>query len=235
MKDTDATRRLLDSYPKSRPPLSEAHRKRYVKDYIANREDRVGLNRLKLALETWMHRQVASRGKPGSILEIGAGTLNHVSFESSFPYYDIVEPFEELRRNSPHLESVRACYANIQAVPSTERYDRIISIAALEHVENLPELLAQCNLLLAPSGQFQAAIPSEGGFLWGLSWRLTTAISYRLSTGLPYGPLMRHEHLNDCGEIEALISHYFTLRRIERFPLPSIHMSFYTYFEGSLP
>jgi SAM-dependent methyltransferase len=235
MKDTDNIRRLLGAYPKSRPPLPAEHRKRYVSDYIANREGRAGLNKLKLALESWMHKRVSSRGKGGSILEIGAGTLNHVSYERHCPHYDIVEPFDEVWRTSPHRAAIRARYASIGAVPSTKKYDRIISIATLEHVENLPELLERCQSLLAPAGQFQAAIPSEGGLLWGLSWRLTTAISYRLSTGLPYGPLMRHEHLNDGDEIEALVSHFFAVRRIERFPLPSLHLSFYSYFEGSLP
>jgi SAM-dependent methyltransferase len=233
MTESDSLRRLLNSYPRSRPPLPAAHAARYLQDYVANREDRASLvNRAKLALEAWMHKQVARRARPGSILEIGAGTLNHVIYEHAATAYDVVEPFADLWRASPHRARVREFYPSIHDVPAARKYDRIISIAVLEHVEDLPRVLAACRALLAPGGIVQTAIPSEGGLLWGLAWRLTTSISYRLSTGLPYSPLMRHEHINSAREIELLFRHYFTLKHKARFPLPSLHASLYTYFEG---
>jgi SAM-dependent methyltransferase len=233
MNESAPLRRLFDSYPRTRPPLPPAQAARYVEDYLSNREDRASVvNRAKLQLEAWMHRQVAGRGGPGSILEVGAGTLNHVRYERRFTVYDAVEPFADLWRQSPHRTQVREIHASIHGVPPDRKYDRVISIAVLEHVEDLPAVLAACRRLLAPGGIVQAAIPSEGGLLWGLAWRLTTAVSYRLSTGLSYAPLMRHEHVNTAREIELLFQHFFTLKHQARFPLPGRHLSLYTYLEG---
>ena len=55
-------------------------------------------------------------------------------------------------------------------------------------------------LRLEADGVFQAGIPSEGGFLWGIAWRLSTGISYYLRTGLGYGVVMRHEHIDSAFE-----------------------------------
>jgi hypothetical protein len=89
--------------------------------------------------------------------------------------------------------------------------------------------------MLREDGQLRAGIPSEGGFLWGASWRCTTGILYRLRTGLPYAPLMRSEHINDAEEIVALAGHFFGDVAIRRFPLPFLHLSFYTFFVASRP
>ena len=82
---------------------------------------------------------------------------------------------------------------------------------------------------------FQAGIPSEGGLLWGLGWRFSTGISYFLRTGLDYGVVMRHEHLNTAAEITAIVGHLFDDVRLKRFPLPGHHLSLFTYIEAQSP
>ena len=99
----------------------------------------------------------------------------------------------------------------------------------------MPTVVAAAALLLKKGGLFQAAIPTEGGFLWGAAWRLTTGFAYRIRTGLDYKTLMRHEHINLANEIEQIISYFFTQMRTKRFPLPSFHLSFYTYIEAREP
>src|SRR5271157_3897723 len=88
--------RLLSSYPRSRPPLSDAHQKIYVTHYLENRSGGGPVTHLKNRLEGWMHRRVASRQQGTHVLELGAGTLNHLSFEPHSLTYDAVEPFKEL-------------------------------------------------------------------------------------------------------------------------------------------
>jgi len=78
----------------------------------------------------------------------------------------------------------------------SEQYDRVLSVAVLEHLGEMPAIIAASARLIRQGGVFQAGIPAEGGLLWGLAWRLTTAIAYRARTGLAYAPVMRHEHLN---------------------------------------
>jgi hypothetical protein len=233
--DADAMTALLDSYPRTRPPLSAAHQRLHIEEYRRNRGVYGGrLFRLTATLEGWMHRRVARRRTDGRLLELGAGTLNHFQYEQALEY-DIVEPLPALYRDSAARCRVTRAYANIADIPRQDRYSRIISVAVLEHAEDLPRLVARSGLLLGQGGVFQAGIPAEGGMLWGLAWRMTTAIAYRARTGLPYAPVLRHEHLNAATEIIAIIRYCFRSVRLSWFPLPSRHLSFYCYIEAHDP
>jgi SAM-dependent methyltransferase len=226
-------RQLLESYPRSRPALPEAHRRRYLLDYQQIREGRTAVTAATQKMESWMHRKVASRGRGGDVvLELGAGTLNHVRYEPRTSRYDIVEPFAELWRDSEWLTRVAGRYGDVSEVPDGNRYDRIFSVAVLEHLVDLPGVLQRCRKLLRDGGLFQAGIPSEGGFLWGMAWRSVTGPAYRLRTGLDYATLMRHEHVNTAQEILTLVRHFFAEVAVARFPIPLHHLSFYTYLEA---
>ena len=225
---------LLATYPRTRPPLSEAHKKIFVDEYILNRCAGGLLYGAIRRLESWEHRQVAKLRDPQkSVLEIGSGSLNHVPYEPNTEAYDCIEPFSQLFQGSPYLGKIRNVYSDIAHIREDASYERIISIGVLEHLVNLPETVARSGLLLTSDGVFQGSIPSEGGFLWGLSWRLTTGVAYRLRTGLDYKTVMRHEHINTAEEILEVTKYFFENVRIARFPLASIHLSFYTYLEAT--
>ncbi len=229
--------KLLRSYPRERPALTPSHQAIYVNHHRASR---LGLDPVRAAvlrLEGWMHRQVTDgpSSRSDSILEIGAGSLNHVPYELHWKCYDVVEPFAELYQDSPERRRVTAIYRDIRDVPEGNRYNRILSVAVLEHLTDLPEVLARSALLLASQGVFQAGIPSEGGFLWGASWRCTTGLFFRLRTGLSYKQMMRYEHVNDAHEILTVLRHFFKSVKVRRFPSPLHHLSFYTYVEAAEP
>lgn len=225
--------RLLRSYPRARPPLSPAHQATYVEHYRANRSGQ-GVSKFVMQLEAWMHREVARR--PAEIiLEIGAGNLNHVPYHPAARAYDVVEPFRELWKDSPHRHSVRAIYEDIAEIPEGAAYDLVLSIAVLEHLTDLPSLLARSGLLLREGGSMRAGFPSEGGFLWGLAWRSTTGIAYRLKRGLDYAGIMRHEHVNSAPEILQLMGYFFAEVELARFPTPWHHLSFYTVASAAAP
>lgn len=229
-----ATENLLASYPRPRPVLPPEYQAIYVAEYKSNREGGRVAEGLAKRLEAWMHRRVASRPE-GPLLELGAGTLNHLRFEPDLADYDIVEPFEALWVDSPRLRHIRHAHRDIANVPEDRAYRRIASIACLEHVEDLPSLVARSALLLDPAGVFQAGIPSEGGFLWGLGWRVSTGLSYRLRTGLDPGVVMRHEHLSTAPDIIGVVRHFFAEVRVSRFPFPWHHLSLYAYLEARAP
>jgi hypothetical protein len=205
------------------------------KEYLLNRGGGTLANRLALRAESWMHRMIAQRALPGAVLEIGGGTLNHLPYEPEVADYDVVEPFEALYSESANRPRVRRIFPNIEEVPKESRYDRIVSIAALEHLEDLPKIIARSALLLSEGGIAQHSIPSEGGMLWGVSWRLTTGLAYRLRNGLSYGVAMRHEHINDAPEIIAVLAWFFERVEIRRYPVPFHHVSLYTYVEATHP
>ena len=225
---------ILERYPKSRPPLPPAYQRIYEHEYKLNREGSSFITSLSSRLESWMHRRVAD-APPGDVLEIGAGTLNQLQYEAPQQRYDVVEPFAALLDGSPALDRVDTVFADIAEVPAGRQYDRVTSVAVLEHLDDLPGIVARAALMLREGGVFQAGIPSEGGLLWTLAWRGTTGIAYWLRNRLDYGVLMRHEHLNTALEIEAVLRSFFGDVHVSRFPLLLRHLSFYSYLEARRP
>lgn len=226
---------LLKSYPRQRVPLSPPMQRLYEETYLESRSQESVSSKLTHWLESWMHRQVAGAGATGSVLELGGGTLNHLPYERQDAPYDVVEPFEALYRDSPNRSKVRTLYASIGDIPPGTRYDRILSIAVLEHITDLPGFCAQAAAMLAPGGVFQAGLPSEGGLLWALSWRLGKALPFWFKTRLDYGEMVRHEHVSRLDEILPVIRHVFRSVTVRHHPLPGLHLSLYAYVEARDP
>jgi hypothetical protein len=224
---------LLKKFPKKRPELDPRIKLIYEKEYLKNRGGENTVQSLAKKLEAWMHKKVAGRcGK--RILELGAGTLNHLPYESDYEAYDIVEPFSRLYQNRQGLNDVNTVWGDVSEVEAPG-YDKILSIAVLEHVEDLPQVLAKSCGLLNINGVFQAGIPSEGGLIWGLAWRLTTGFEFFCRTGLNYANLMRHEHVNNAREIELLCRWFFRDVKVKYFPIYGLHCSLYMYLECRIP
>ena len=226
---------IIRSFPRVRPSLPDDYARVYEDEYKMNRKGLTFVSQLVAWLESWMHRQVSNTSMTGGkLLEIGGGTLNHVPYEPDC-IYDVVEPFEALYRDSPSLNRISQMYSYLTDLPVDNRYERIFSIAVLEHVDDLPFYFAKMGMLLETNGVGQHAIPTEGGFLWGLGWRCTTAISYYLRNGLSYSTLMRWEHINSAKEIELLARYFYSDVHVSRFPLSLFHLSFYSYLELRSP
>lgn len=242
------TERILARFPKQRPPLPPEFAAIYAEHYKSNREGTTAASSLAQRVERWLHTQVAAdltragadltagARRTGEIatLEIGAGTLNQLQHEPTVGPYDVVEPFEALYADSPQRSRVRAIYASIDEVPPERRYDRVTSVATLEHICELPAVVARAALLLAPGGSFRASIPSEGTPIWALGWMLTTGLEFRLRRGLDYGVLMRHEHVNTATEIETVLRYCFRRLSCRVFGL-SRGWSLYRFYECSDP
>ncbi len=228
---------LFSRFPKTRPPLPQAYQNIYNAHYLRNREGASPATSLAKKMESWMHRKGAAdvTGRPADYrtLEIGAGSLNHLQYEPSSKHYEIVEPFTELYRGSKYLSRIESIYADLSEIQDGS-YDRIISIAVFEHLCNLPSVVARCGTLLALNGQLRVAIPSEGTLLWGLGWRLTTGIEFKLRHGLDYGVLMKHEHVNTASEIAGVLRWFFKSIRQSVFGIAPA-LSFYQFFECTNP
>ncbi len=211
---------VLARFPKTRPELPPKLQAIYKAQYIENRAGATPAASMSQRLERWMHRQVAADaqdGRPRATLELGAGTLNQLAFEPPSDAYDIVEPFQELFRDSPLRGRIRDVYADAVDVPADRAYDRITTVAALEHICDLPLVLARAAQRLNEGGALRAAIPSEGGLLWALGWKLTTGLEFRLRHGIDYGLMMAHEHVNNAAEIETLVAALFEDVQVKSF------------------
>ena len=223
---------LLAKYPKFRKPLPDAYQKIYEEHYMNNRNGQTVASFFSSKLEQWMHRKVAAdtyENNRLSTLEIGAGTLNQLNYEST-EVYDIVEPFRNLYRTSKFIGRVRNIYADISEVERTAQYDRIIAIASFEHICNLPEVVEYCRDLLKPNGCLRIAIPNEGRFLWRLSYKATTGLEFSRKYKLDYSVLMNYEHVNTADEIEAILRYYFSDVKMSLLGI-SKDFAFYRYYE----
>ncbi len=230
---------MFDNFPKMRPPLPKEIQDIYSVHYKSNREGQTNASSLAQRMESWLHRQVANdvsnrQGLAKVTLELGAGTLNQLQYEPTVHSYDIVEPFTDLYKSSPLLGKVRNIYSDISEVPSNCSYDRITSVATLEHVCNLPEVIARSGLLLAANGVLRASVPSEGTLLWTLGWKLTTGLEFKLKYGVDYGLLMKHEHINTAKEIEEVLEYFFKEIKCKVFGI-SKSISLYRYYECHNP
>ena len=228
---------MFSQFPKQRVPLPPEYAAIYLQHYRNSREGNSQILSLAQRAESWMHRKVArdvANGSPKATLEIGAGNLNQLPYEPHSQPYDIVEPFRELYESSPHRARVRNIYDDIAQIPSEHRYDRITSIAVLEHVCNLPELVARSALLLADGGSFRAGIPSEGTILWRLGWQCTTALAFRARHKLDYKVLMRYEHVNTAKEIEEVLRYFFSEVQVRAFGVMR-SLSFYQFIACARP
>jgi len=231
-------KQMFDDFPKKEIELPLEYKKIYDQHYKDNRSGNTRASSLAQKMESWLHRQVAkdiNRGGTGiKTLEIGAGTLNQLPYEKESEVYDIIEPFKSLFSDSSYLNRVDEIYNDISEIGTDRKYDRITSVAVLEHILNLPELVARSVFLLEENARFRAAIPNEGTFLWKLGWQMTTGAEFKRKYGLDYEVLMRHEHVSTAKEIEEVLRHFFKKVRRKVFGINRV-FAFYCFLDCSEP
>ena len=213
-------KQLLDNFPKKRPPLPGPLQNLFDEHYLRNRESS-SENLIHKKIESWCHNAIPDRLLQNkNTLEVGAGTLNHLSYEKlSNKSYDIIEPKDFLYRNSAIFKEIRSAFSNYGEVPK-KFYDRIISIAVLEHMEDLPYFLSQSAYSLKNNGYHSHSIPCEGYPFWNWSWTITRSIPFRIKTGYPYKLIQKHEHLNNFKEITDITKIFYKKVNI-RYSYPS--------------
>lgn len=209
------------------PKLPSNYQKIYKQFYLDYAGSKTFFRKLSAILESWYHKKIAHAHYPlANILEVGAGSLNHLCYElDQFTSYDVVEPKSYLIDNSPFevRKRVNNIFTTVDHIPHATCYDTIISIATLEHIWDLDSHLFKLSQKLSSKGEFLVAIPAEGEFLWWIAWRLTTGIGFWIKYRLDYGVIMRYEHVNDAASILDKISKYFKIQSIESFPFSFKH------------
>lgn len=228
---------MFDNFPKDRPELPPEFQAIYAEQYKQNRDGGSKASGIAQKLESWMHKKVAAdaiSGPEKATLEIGAGTLNQLQYEKVSKPYDIIEPFELLYKDSPQLNRIRHVYNDISEIPEGTVYDRVTSIAAFEHICDLPRVVAKSGLLLAEGGNLRIGIPSEGTILWRLGYTYSTGLEFKRKYGLDYEVLMRHEHVNTAKEIEEILKYFFTEVRGSVFGIAK-SLSFYQFYACEKP
>jgi hypothetical protein len=223
---------IKKNYPKKRQQLSNNIKKIFDNHYLKNRK-----SFLSQLLESWLHYSIKKIKKDKiNTLEIGAGTLNHLKYENlKNNTYDIIEPKKFLFKNNNDLKKINKIYKTIHECKNNF-YDRIISCAVLEHLDDLPNFLVFSSLKMKKSSFQSHSIPCEGYPMWDFSWTLISGFLFRLKTGCSFREVQKYEHLNNFDEILNLIEFFYKKVTIKySYPFYNKYMSFYANITFSNP
>jgi len=224
---------ILEKYPKKRIHLPDEFKQVYQSAYFYSRSNKGAVKKIFKFFTNWMHIMVAEKAKGSDeVLELGAGNLSHLAFEK-YNTYDVIEPFDELYDSSVSKNLIRQRYRYSTNINFNLKYDRILSIATLEHLTNLPYDIAILARQLKDNGIFQSSYPSEGGFLWYLGSRYVSGLNFFLKYRLNFDTLLRFEHVNTAKEIEDVVGIFFKKVKVVRFPFNLLHGSLFCYIEAS--
>jgi len=219
-------------YPKKRKPLNKDLKKIFNKFYLSNRT-----SFLSQLLESWLHFSIKKIKKKNSkTLEIGAGTLNHLAYENlTHTSYDIIEPKKFLFKKNYNISKINKIYKNISECKNNY-YDRIISCAVLEHLENLPNFLIISSCKMKKFAFQSHSVPLEGYPMWDFSWRILSGLLFRIKTGHSFKEVQKHEHLNKFNEILFLIRFFYRKVKVKySYPFFYKYLAFYANITFSNP
>ena len=200
-------------WPKAVPPL-DTEQRRISNDFMRHWHD-VLPNKYG-AIERFNHGYPL-RFLPGKerfkTLEIGAGIGAHLAFEDlNRQDYHCVE----LRQNmadaiKERFPQVTATVGDCQKVLPYEAgsFDRVVVVHVLEHLPDLPGCLDEVKRVLKPGGIFSIVLPCDPGLVYEVARKISAERIFKKRYGLPYGWLIRREHINSPQEILKLLDDRF--------------------------
>lgn len=95
------------------------------------------------------------------ILEVGSGTGGNLGILAALGPVTCVEPDEQARRVSRERHPSVAHFATVDEIPSNERYDLILLLDVLEHLDEPTAELVRLRQLLQPDGNLVVTVPAH--------------------------------------------------------------------------
>jgi len=169
-------------------------------------------------------------------LEIGCGHGHHVQFskpnKKHYLGLDINFKFlsEFFKRHSNYPLILGDAYKlpfKSNSIPCA------ISVYNLEHLKHLKNSLIEVQRVLKPDGSFFAAVPAEGGLIYGLGRELTSKPYMEKKYGIDYDAIVKYEHCNSFLEIKKALTIHFEIKKIRYIPfsfLPTYHLNAFVCF-----
>ena len=171
----------------------------------------------------WCEKQFGKNIYFNRVLEVGGGTGEHLHhIKHSYSTYHLTD------LNSKLLDKARSIWDSNSKIIFEEAdtlklkypdnyFDRLISMANLEHIPNPHIALKEWKRVVKPGGTISIMIPTEGGIAWNLGRYLTTR-RYFQKKGLSLDYIIAREHINACYRLHALIMFYFEKRKDHWWP-----------------
>ena len=144
--------------------------------------------------------------------------------------YDVIEPKKFLYIKKKNKFLVHEFFKSLKDTKD-KSYNRIISCAVLEHLEDLPKFLYLSSKKLKKDGYQSHSIPCEGYPTWNITWFLISGITFRLRTGKSFKEVQKHEHLNTFDEIVRLVKFFY--RDVEiKYSYPFFFNAYFSFYSN---
>ena len=161
------------------------------------------------------------------VLEIGAGTGEHLSFvHHGFDQYilsDLDSKTLEVAKAKLNDKFGNKLLFETQSAESLnycdETFDRLIATHVLEHICQPHLVLKEWARLVKHGGILSILIPTDPGIAWRLGRHLGPRKN-AIAQGIAYDYIMAREHVNSCNNLIALLRHYFPQRTEAWWPFP---------------
>lgn len=188
-------------------------------------------------------KQFQKRDHFSKVLEIGAGTGEHLGFvRHSFDQYVLSDMDAKTLEVAKLKLSDKFDNKLMFETQSGERltyadnsFDRLIATHVLEHIYQPHLAIKEWVRVVKNGGVLSILIPTDPG----LAWRLGRHLGPRknaIAQGIAYDYVMAREHVNSCNNLIAILRHYFPESKEAWWPLPipSIDLNLFFAFHATV-
>lgn len=162
-----------------------------------------------------------------NILEVGAGTGEHVPFVrhrfDSYTLTDMDEKTLEVAKGkygALHPDKLRFdTQSGSNLTYPDDSFDRLIAAHVLEHIYQPHLALKEWCRVIKPGGTLSILIPTDPGIAWRLGRHLGPRRN-AIAQGIAYDYVMAREHVNPCNNLIAFLRHYFPDAQESWWPTP---------------
>lgn len=163
----------------------------------------------------------------GKVLEIGAGTGEHIGFvRRGFDQYvltDLDTKTLEVAKGKLNDKFGNKLQYETQTAEglsySDNSFNRIIATHVLEHIYQPHLALKEWRRVVKNGGVLSILIPTDPGVAWRLGRHLGPRKN-AIAQGIAYDYVMAREHVNSCNNLIAMLRHYFPERTEAWWPFP---------------
>jgi len=161
-------------------------------------------------------------------LEIGCGSGYHFRHTNGKGYYGLDHSFAQLQQARVHFPDCRILQGDVYQLPFPDSsFDRVISIYLFEHLNRLPDSLAEVRRVMKPGAELLVALPSEGGLAYEWGRYLTSKRHFERKYKVDYLKFVRSEHCNTCNEVIEELRKWFVVECVRHLPfrIPTVHLN----------
>lgn len=170
------------------------------------------------------------------VVELGPGLIEHTDYNAENPdRYIVVDIDQQFLTASSEFLGKKG-YKSVEEVliqPGSKKLpfednsiDIILTFHQLEHVYGLEEYLIEIKRVLKPNGILAGAVPTEGGFAWGLGRFLTSRRYVKKNMDFNYDKIICWEHPNFVDKIQKLLLEHFTPIKLHKKPFGLLPFDF---------